>query len=83
MKIEVVDSPGCTKCKKAKEVARKVASEYGLEYRELHVFKDVERIVELGVVITPTIAIDGEIVFTKIPKEDELREKVLELGGRK
>lgn len=78
--IEVVDSPGCAKCKAAKEVTRRVASQYkGVEYRELNVLSNPERIVELGVLITPTIAMNGEIVLTKTPREEELKARVEEL----
>ncbi len=70
--LEVVDSPSCAKCKRAREMAEKVAAST----------KDVElhgrRIVELGILSTPAIAINGKVVFTSIPKEEELRRKIQE-----
>ncbi|MFQ5975884.1 MAG: thioredoxin family protein, partial [Candidatus Hydrothermarchaeales archaeon] len=55
----------------------------GLEYKEVNVLKNPERITKLGVMVTPTIAIDGRIVFEKTPKEDKLREKIKEYLEKK
>lgn len=77
--LEVVESPGCAKCRGAKEVAEKVAASMkGVELRKLSVLEHGKRIVELGILSTPTIAINGKVVFTRIPKEEELRRKIQE-----
>ncbi len=77
--LEVVDSPGCAKCRGAKEIAKKVArSMEGVELRELSVLEHGERIVELGILTTPAIAINGRVAFTSIPKEEELVRKIKE-----
>jgi len=82
--VEVIDSPGCAKCRAAKEVIKKVVADFdGIEYREVNVLTNPGRIVELGVMVTPTIAIDGKIAFEKIPKEDELRERIKGLQEKK
>ena len=79
MLIEVIDSPGCAKCKAAKKVLIQVIKEFeGIEYLEVNVLKNPERIRELGVMVTPTIAIDGKIAFEKTPRPEELREKIRE-----
>jgi glutaredoxin len=82
--IEVIDSPGCAKCKAVKKTLRRVMKDFkSIEYREVNVLDNPQRITELGVMVTPTIAIDGGIVFERIPKEDELKERIKEFLEKK
>ncbi len=77
LKVEVFSSPGCAKCGQAKEVLRKLALELGgdaLEWREVNILENVDYAVDLGVLTTPAIAIDGEIVFAGLPSAKRLRE---------
>ncbi len=76
MKIEIFSSPGCAKCGHAKDVLRKVAEEVGggrIEWREVNVLDDMDYAVRLGVLSTPAIAVNGELVFTALPSEKKLR----------
>jgi len=80
LKVEVFSSPGCAKCGHAKDVLRKVAEEVGgerIEWREVNVLDDMDYAVRLGVLSTPAIAVNGELLFTGLPSERKLR-KVLE-----
>ncbi len=80
MKIEVFSSPGCAKCGHAKDVLKKVAEEVGgdrIEWREVNVLDEMDYAVKLGVLSTPAIAVNGELLFTALPSEKKLR-KVLE-----
>jgi small redox-active disulfide protein 2 len=72
MKIEVL-GPGCTRCKETYRVVRHAVEEAGLE---AEVVKDesVERMMSLGLMATPGIAIDGKVVLSgHIPGADEVR----------
>lgn len=80
--IEVVNSPGCTKCRAALDVIKKFAAgKEGIEIRELDALEQPERIVELGVMMTPAVAINGKLVFSWIPRPEEL-ERAIRAGVR-
>lgn len=80
--IEVVNSPGCTKCKAALDVIKKFAqNKEGIEIRELNALTQAERIVELGVMMTPAVAINGKLVFSWIPRPEELEKAVSEASA--
>lgn len=77
--VEVVDSPKCPKCRKTMELAERVVRDYeGVELRRVDVLEDSARIVELGVLTTPAVAVNGEVVFTGLVKEGELRRSIEE-----
>lgn len=74
IKVEVFSSPGCGKCGHAKEVLRRIAQEVdGIEWREVNVLDEMDYAVALGVLSTPAIAIDGELVFSGLPSSAKLR----------
>lgn len=65
---------GCPKCKLLTEHTERAASELGLDY-ELEKVTDIERIIEFGVVATPALVVDGEIVVSgHVPSAPRLRE---------
>lgn len=77
--IEVFSAPACGKCSQARERLRAVVENFGgerVQWREVDVLDDMERAVELGVLSTPAIAIDGELLFTGSPSEKALRDAV-------
>ncbi len=75
VKVEVFSSPGCGKCGHAKEVLRRIAQNMagGIEWREVNVLEEMDYAVALGVLSTPAIAIDGELVFSGLPSAAKLR----------
>ncbi|WJW76433.1 thioredoxin family protein [Thiohalobacter sp. IOR34] len=76
IEIEIFSSPGCNKCGQAREVLRKLAEEVGsgrIAWREVNVLDELDYAVSLGVLSTPAIAIDGELVFTGLPSIRRLR----------
>jgi glutaredoxin len=74
IKVEVFSSPGCGKCGHAKDVLRRLTAEMdGVEWREVNVLEEMDYAVALGVLSTPAIAIDGELVFSGMPSEAKLR----------
>ncbi len=57
MKIQILGS-GCAKCKMLEQHAREAVAELGLQ-AEVEKVSDIETIVEMGVMMTPALAIDG------------------------
>jgi len=71
--VEVFTAPGCAKCGRAKDILRDmVATLPDIEWREVNILDEMEYAVELGVLSTPAIAIDGELVFTGLPSQKKL-----------
>ena len=71
-KIEIL-GPGCNRCKETHRVVQHVVEQAGLD---VEVVKDesIERMMALGLMATPGVAIDGKVVMSgRIPKADEIR----------
>ena len=76
VKIEVFSSPGCGKCAQAKAVLKAIAEALGedkVTWREVNILEEMDYAVELGVMSSPAIAIDGELVFSSLPGASKLR----------
>jgi small redox-active disulfide protein 2 len=70
--IEVL-GPGCPRCFETHRVVQHVVEEARLE-AEVRKVDSIDRMVELGVLSTPAIVVDGEVVLSgRIPKADEVR----------
>jgi len=59
MKVQVLGS-GCAKCKLLEQNAREAVAELGLA-AEIEKVMDIDAIMEMGVMMTPALAIDGEV----------------------
>ncbi len=59
MKIQVLGS-GCPKCKLLEQHAREAVAELRLE-AEIEKVMDRDAIMEMGVMMTPALAVDGEV----------------------
>lgn len=72
MKIQILGT-GCPKCQKLAEAAREAADQLGLDY-ELVKVTDINQIMDFGVMMTPALAVDGQVkVVGKVPSLDELK----------
>lgn len=74
--VEVFSAPGCAKCAAARDALKSVAESLGrsaITWRDLDVLEEMDHAVELGVMSPPSIAIDGKLVFTKLPTPEKLR----------
>lgn len=58
-KIQILGT-GCAKCMKLAENAGKAAEEAGISV-ELEKVTDIKKIMEFGVMMTPGLAIDGQV----------------------
>ncbi|RTZ75113.1 MAG: glutaredoxin [Gammaproteobacteria bacterium] len=84
LKVEVFTSPGCSKCAHARKVLKALVEKLGgerIHWREVNILEELDYAVELGVLAAPAIAIDGDLVFTGMPRPAKLREYLLERLG--
>lgn len=71
-KLQILGT-GCPKCQKLAEAAEAAAKELGLTY-EIDKVKDIGAILEFGVMVTPALAVDGEVkVSGRVPSVDEIK----------
>ena len=72
MKIEILGT-GCPKCKKLYELTEEAVKETGSN-AEIVKVEDIQQIINMGVMMTPAIAIDGQVKASgKIPKIDDIK----------
>ena len=73
MRIQVLGT-GCPKCKKLEEMARHAADSIELDCT-IEKVSSINDIVAMGVMSTPALAVDGNVVLAgRLPSEAELRE---------
>ncbi|MCQ2035323.1 thioredoxin family protein [Stutzerimonas kunmingensis] len=73
MRLTVYGS-GCAKCQQLSANAEAAARRLGLEF-EVEKVTDVNAIIDAGVMRTPALAVDEEIVVEgKVPSSDELEQ---------
>ena len=71
-KIQILGT-GCPKCQKLAELAERAAQELGIEY-EIEKVTDLNDIMEFGIMMTPGLAVDGEVKITgKVPDLDDIK----------
>ena len=72
MKIQILGT-GCPKCKKLGETADQAAQELGLDY-ELVKVTDINEITGFGVMMTPALAVDGEVkIAGRVPSLEDVK----------
>ena len=81
MTIQVLGS-GCPTCKKLFETTKKVAAELGIG-SEIEYITDVTKMIEMGVMQSPVLAIDGKPVLTGGGKSEEDIKNALRDNSRK
>ncbi len=71
-KIEIL-GPGCARCKETYRVVQNVVSQEQLPF-DVEKVESMERMIELGLMATPGVAIDGKVAVSgRVPKADEIR----------
>lgn len=72
--VELFFAAGCSRCAEARGLLREAAQDMPqVEWKEIDVAKEPHRAVDAGVVSTPAVAIDGDLVFTTMPSARDLR----------
>ncbi len=71
-KVQILGT-GCPKCKKLAENAQAAVKDAGIECEVVKV-TDINEIMEFGVMLTPALAIDGQVkVVGKVPSPEEIK----------
>ncbi|MBN8780347.1 MULTISPECIES: thioredoxin family protein [unclassified Thiobacillus] len=79
IKIEVFSTPGCSNCDHTRDSLKAIAQAFGahrVTWRDVSLLNELDYAVELGVLTPPSIAIDGELVFPRLPSAAKLREEL-------
>jgi thioredoxin 1 len=72
--VEFFFAGGCENCARVREALREVAQLTAqVQWSEIDIGKHPHRAVDVGVVSTPAVAIDGRLVFKSVPSPAELR----------
>lgn len=72
MKI-IVAGPGCARCQATEKNVIEACDQLNLPAEVSHVF-DVREYPKLGVRVTPSVIVDGKIVFSgRLPTVDEMK----------
>ena len=67
---------GCAKCAKLFDLTKEAADSLGLDY-EIEKISDIQQIMQFGVMMTPALAVDGEVkVVGKVPSVDEIKKLI-------
>lgn len=75
MTIQVLGS-GCPTCKKLFETTKKIVADLGFE-AEVEYINDISKMVEMGVMQSPVLAVDGKPVLTGGGHSEEDIRKIL------
>jgi len=77
MKKILILGPGCPNCKRLADLTERVARELGIEF-ELHKVTEITQITAFGIMATPGLVVDGEVLVSgRVPSEAEVK-KLLE-----
>jgi len=75
MKIQVLGS-GCPSCKKLFELTKKAAEELKLK-TEVEYITDIQKIVEMGVMTSPVLAVNKKPILTGfVPDIEKIKEAI-------
>ena len=75
MKIQVLGS-GCPTCKKLFELTKKAVEELELK-TEVEYITDIQKIIEMGVMSSPVLAINGKPIITGFMPDIEKIKKII------
>ncbi|MCX5786515.1 MAG: thioredoxin family protein [Elusimicrobia bacterium] len=77
VKIQILGM-GCAKCNKLYAAAEAAAKDLGIEY-EMEKIDDIDRITEMGVMMTPALAVNSEVKFAgRVPPAADLKKIISE-----
>lgn len=75
MKVEVFYADGCGNCHASmRELKEAVLAAFPTDaaWNEIDIVKNIDYAVELGVLTVPAVAIDGALVFAKLPTAQQI-----------
>ena len=69
--------PGCANCKRLEQIAQKIVNNLAVEAK-IEKVTNYQEIVELGVMATPGLIVNGEVVSSgRIPSDTEVTDWVI------
>ena len=75
MKIQILGT-GCPKCQKLTENTQAAAIELGIDF-EIEKVSDINDIMKFGIMMTPALAVDGEVrLVGKVGSAEEIKELI-------
>jgi hypothetical protein len=79
MLIEIFVAPdGCPSCGRAQVLVENVLKDYpGVAVREVHIMDAPDRVAQYRVFSTPFIVMDGTLEFVGVPREADLRARIV------
>ena len=80
IEVELFTSNVCSRCVQAKTLLRELIDELGDEQFELRfvdVVENLDHAVALGVLATPSLAVNGELICPSLPGKRKLRELLM------
>lgn len=76
MKVEIL-GPGCSNCQKLEDLVREVIEDLDRDDLNIKKIEDPEEIVNKGVMNSPALVVDDEVVVSgRVPSKDEIYEKL-------
>jgi len=73
IKLQILGT-GCPKCQELAENAKSAADALGIEYT-IEKVTDINEIMKMGVMMTPALAVDGEVkIVGKVPDADAIKD---------
>lgn len=75
-KIQILGT-GCPKCKALAKNAEAAAKELGIEH-QIEKVTDINEIMKFGVMMTPALAVDGQVkVVGKVPSPEQIKQLLM------
>ncbi|MBN2177846.1 MAG: TM0996/MTH895 family glutaredoxin-like protein [Deltaproteobacteria bacterium] len=72
MEIKIL-GPGCMKCRKTEDLVKEIVVESGVA-ATIDKVTDIMKITDYGVMSTPAVIVDGEVVSVgKVPTKEEIK----------
>jgi len=90
--IEVFSASACNRCVKAKQEIVQLVEQLNrdlpltnrnkvrmIRYQDIDVVDNIDRAVALGILTTPSIVINDQLIYTNMPPISDLKAKLLQL----
>ncbi|EIL86813.1 MAG: glutaredoxin [Rhodanobacter sp. 67-28] len=78
IRIEVFSTSGCSHCERSRDSLKAIAQAFAqrVTWRDVNLLDELDYAVRLGVLTPPSMAIDGELVFPKLPSAAQLHDEL-------
>lgn len=78
MKVELFHTGGCRSCAAARDDLKAVAQQAvpGVVWRDVDAARELDYLVEVGVMSLPALAVDGQLVFSSLPTPAQLAQEL-------